>query len=192
MKIQGAKGYTQERALIIGEGNRLDAGNYICKILGVKCTNDKNGNPMLVIQYDIAEGEYKDYYQNLHKSKIETNKEAKYQGTKYQGMTGKSLKIYKGILTSLEKSNNIKLDGENGFDSEELKGKVFLGRFGEEEYLGDDNQIKTSTKLRYITSTDKKDLSILDKKVLKDIPRQQANDSFYSVETNVEDDMLPF
>ena len=171
---------------------RLDSGNYICKILGVKCTDDKNGNPMLVIQYDIAEGEYKDYYQSLHKSKIETNKEAKYQGTKYQGMTGKSLKIYKGILTSLEKSNNIKLDGENGFDSEELKGKVFLGRFGEEEYLGDDNQIKTSTKLRYITSTDKKDLPILDKKVLKDIPKQQAGDSFYSVETNVEDDMLPF
>lgn len=117
MKIQGIKGYTQERALIIGENNRLEAGNYICKILGVKCTDDKNGKPMLVIQYDIAEGEYKDYYQNLHKSKIETNKEAKYQGTKYQGMTGKSLKIYKGILTSLEKSNNIKLDGENGFDT---------------------------------------------------------------------------
>ncbi|WP_317366363.1 hypothetical protein [uncultured Tyzzerella sp.] len=107
-------------------------------------------------------------------------------------MTGVSLKFYKGVLTSIEKSNNIKIDGENGFDSEVLKGKVFLGRFGEEEYLGNDNQVKSVTKLRFISSTDKKDLPILDKKVLKDAPKKQDDDSFYSIEENVEDDKLPF
>ena len=71
MKIQGIQGYNNEQTTIAGEGTRLEPGNYLCKILGVACKNDKNGNPMLVLQYDIAEGDYKDYYQNLHKIKKE-------------------------------------------------------------------------------------------------------------------------
>ena len=192
MKIQGIQGYNKEQTTIAGEGNRLEPGNYLCKILGVACKNDKNGNPMLVLQYDIAEGDYKDYYQNLHKTKKESNPDAKYKANHYQGMTGEGRKFYKGLLTALEKSNDIKLDGENGFDGDILKGKVFLGRFGEEEFLKDDGQIGTFVKLRFITSTDKKDLPILNKKVLKDIPKSQNNDSFYSEETDVTDDMLPF
>lgn len=193
MKIQGVKGYEQERPLLMGEATKLEAGNYICKILGVKCENNKNGNPMLIVQFDIAEGDFKDYYKQSFEANKKVDNNTTFKGMYYQNMTGSSLKFYKGVLTSIEKSNNIKIDGENGFDSNLLKDKVFLGRFGEEEYLGNDNQIKTITRLRFITSTDKKDLPILDKKALKDSKTLQNNDSFYTMEDNVEeDDNLPF
>ena len=192
MKIQGIKGYEQEKTAVMGESNKLEAGNYLCKILNAKCENSKSGNPMLILQFDIAEGDFKDYYRQSFETNKKVDANTTFKGVFYQNMTGASLKFYKGVLTSIEKSNNIKIDGENGFDSEILKGKVFLGRFGEEEYLGNDNQVKAITKLRFISSTDKKDLPILDKMTLKDTPKKQDDDSFYSIEENVEDEVLPF
>lgn len=192
MKIQGIKGYNDEKVAVMGETNRLEAGNYLCKILNAKCENNKSGNPMLILQFDIEEGDFKDYYRQSFESNKKVDSNTTFKGVFYQNMTGASLKFYKGVLTSIEKSNGIKLDGENGFDSEILKGKVFLGRFGEEEYLGSDNQVKSVTKLRLISSTDKKDLPILERKVLKDAPKKQDDDSFYSVEENIGDDNLPF
>lgn len=196
MKIQGIKGYNDEKVAVMGEANRLEAGNYLCKILNAKCENNKSGNPMLIIQFDIAEGEFKDYYRQMYEMNKKNNTDVKFKGVHYQNMTGNALKFYKGFLTSIEKSNSIKLDGENGFDSEILKGKVFLGRFGEEEYLNNENQVKVMTKLRFVSSTDKKDLPILDKITLKDTPKkqneQQDDDSFYSVEESIDDDSLPF
>ncbi|WP_250277231.1 hypothetical protein [[Clostridium] colinum] len=192
MKIQGIKGYNDEKTAVMGESAKLESGNYLCKILNAKCENSKSGNPMLILQFDIAEGDFKDYYRQSFEANKKVDANATFKGVFYQNMTGASLKFYKGVLTSIEKSNNIKIDGENGFDSEILKEKVFLGRFGEEEYLGNDNQVKSVTKLRFISSTDKKDLPILDKKVLKDAPKKQDDDSFYSVEENVDEDRLPF
>ena len=192
MKIQGIKGYNEEKVAVMGEANRLEAGNYLCKILNAKCENSKSGNPMLILQFDIAEGDFKDYYRQSFEANRKVDANTTFKGIFYQNMTGNALKFYKGVLTSIEKSNNIKIDGENGFDSEILKGKVFLGRFGEEEYLSNDNQVKVMTRLRFISSTDKKDLPILDKKVLKDAPKKQDDDNFYSIEENIDDDNLPF
>ena len=41
---------------------RLVPGGYVCKITGVK---DVANNEYLEIEYDIAEGEFKDYYLSL-------------------------------------------------------------------------------------------------------------------------------
>ncbi|WP_317366364.1 hypothetical protein [uncultured Tyzzerella sp.] len=69
MKIQGIKGYEQEKTAVMGESNKLEAGNYICKILNAKCENNKSGNPMLILQFDIAEGDFKDYYRQSFEAK---------------------------------------------------------------------------------------------------------------------------
>ena len=107
-------------------------------------------------------------------------------------MTGNSLKYYKGLLETLEKSNNMKLDGENGFDENLLKNKKFLGRFGEEEFQANDGSIKTMVRLRYITSLDKTNLPILEKKTIAPIQKSQNTDNYYSVDTNIDDANLPF
>ena len=54
---------------------KLPAGVYICKILGTKL----DGN-MLKVQFDVAEGEYKDFFQAQYKASKDEDK-------KYKGMT---------------------------------------------------------------------------------------------------------
>ncbi len=191
--IQGIQGYNNTQGANLGEtNNKLESGNYICKILGVKATQNKSGSPMLVLQFDIAEGEFAGYYTELYNTQIKQNKDVKFKGIYYQNMTGNSLKYYKGLLETLEKSNNMKLDGENGFDENLLKNKKFLGRFGEEEFQANDGSIKTMVRLRYITSLDKTNLPILEKKTIAPIQKSQNTDNYYSVDTNIDDANLPF
>ena len=57
-KIQG---YDEAQAYT-GESRALPAGKYICEIKGAKEVETKNGKKQLVLQLDIAEGEYKDFY----------------------------------------------------------------------------------------------------------------------------------
>lgn len=155
MYIKGVKDYKNDIEKI--NNNKLVAGNYICK-------ESSNKNPMLVIYYDIVDDCYKDYYKKLY----EKNKTNKFKGVYYQSMIGSSFKFYKNMITAIEKSNNIKIDIENGFDSEILKGKLFLGRFGEEEYISKDDKIKSITLLRYIAPiNNEKKLPILKIKKIK-------------------------
>ena len=190
--IQGIQGYNNTQGANFGEANnKLEAGNYICRILGVKVAQNKSGAPMLILQFDIAEGEYAGYYTNLYNNQFKKSNDVKYRGFYYQNMTGNCLRYYKGLLETLEKSNGIKIDGENGFDENLLKNKKFIGRFGEEEFQTNEGSIKTVVKLRYITSLDEKNLPILDKKVLKDTNKKQ-NEDYYIAEEVAEDDNLPF
>ncbi len=82
--IQGIQGYNNSETVVAGEGKKLPAGNYICEILGAKVETSQKGNLMLVIQFDIKEGEYANFYRNTHKVAKENNPEAKYRGVYYQ------------------------------------------------------------------------------------------------------------
>lgn len=58
---------------------RLPAGAYACKIIGVKLTpaeGDKSG--YITIQFDITDGEYKDFFQKQFKEN--TREDKKYKG----------------------------------------------------------------------------------------------------------------
>lgn len=59
-KIQG---YDEAQAYT-GESRALPAGKYICEIKGAKVVKTSTGKEQLVLQLDIAEGEYKDHYSN--------------------------------------------------------------------------------------------------------------------------------
>lgn len=195
MKIEGIKGYNNSETAVAGEGKKLPVGNYICKILGAKVEQSKAGRPMFIVQYDIASGEFINYYQNNFNAMKTSNSEAKYRGIFYQLMDGDSVKFYKGFLSSIEKSNNIKLDGENGFDSKLLIGKVFGGRFGEEEYEYN-GEVKTITKLRFVISTE----SLEKQPILEAKKINKTSDNYYVTETSKsycmveedEEDNLPF
>ena len=93
-KIQGydeAQSYT-------GESRTLPAGKYICEIKGAKEVATKTGKKQLVLQLDIAEGEYKDHYSNLYAANAERNgTNAKWNngGLFRQGYEGKQLPFFK-------------------------------------------------------------------------------------------------
>lgn len=60
-------------------GAKLPAGAYICKCLDVKYENGQNGNSDYIkLRFDIADGEYKDFFTDQYKNN--TSEDKKYKG----------------------------------------------------------------------------------------------------------------
>lgn len=113
-----------------GTFNVLPAGGYICRILSAKESKSKKSQEdMLVIELDIAHGEYKDYFKNL------SEKIKKHIYPVFRRVTsGSSLPFFKGDIESIEKSNN---GYKFNFDEKTLIGKYVGCVFGNEEYPKD-------------------------------------------------------
>ena len=62
--IRKPKGYDEAPAYT-GEFQQLPKGKYVCVIRQASTKTSNNGNEQLVILYDIAEGEYKNFYQKM-------------------------------------------------------------------------------------------------------------------------------
>ena len=62
--IKKPAGY-DEAAAYTGEFQQLPKGKYVCVIKQVSIQESRNGNQQFVILFDIAEGEYKDFYNCL-------------------------------------------------------------------------------------------------------------------------------
>jgi len=119
-----------------GGGERLPAGGYVCKITGTEMKLSQKGNEGLVLSFDIAEGQYKDYYQN-HESQ-------KWQASLWQNTpNGDSRRdgFFYGMLTAIERSNpgfQVKVMDNGALDETCLEGK-YVGvvfRDEEDEYNG--------------------------------------------------------
>ncbi len=142
------QGYDQEQEFT-GDFKSITPGGHICKIMGAKEEVTKTGKQQLVIMFDIVEGECSNYYQDDFKRKFEANPEAKWQGVYRQLTDGNSLKFFKGMITAIENSN---AGYKFNFDEATLKGKLFGGIFGQEQYLNNNGEVKLSTKCRFIRS----------------------------------------
>ena len=125
-----------------GNFERLPAGGYICRITKV---DDIPINPQtgkgdyLFIEFDIAEGEFKDYYTNLEKS-------AGFWGGKFiRSYKPAALPMFKRMCNAVSKSNPpfIFDGGKVNADEETLVGKYIGLVLGEEEYMGNDGSVKT-------------------------------------------------
>ena len=149
--MQKPSNYDQTEAFT-GDFKTITPGGHICKILGAKVeTTQQSNKEVLVIMFDIAEGENKDYYTDDFKRRHASNPDAKYQGVYRQFTEGNSTKFFKGMLTAIENSN----EGYKwNWDEKTLKGKFFGGVFGEEQYLNNKGEAKMSTKCRFIRSVD--------------------------------------
>lgn len=137
----------QAEAKIDGENKRLPAGGYICKIIHAE---DVPAKQYLKIQLEIAEGEYKNYF-SLQKANFNLEKWPS-SGIAYRSYRGESMSYFKGFMKTLMDSNN-GFDFERaGFDTDSLNGKYIDVVFGEEEYLDQYNELKTSLKPRFFLS----------------------------------------
>ncbi len=134
-----------------GEFKNITPGGHICKIVQAKQDFTDDGRELLIILFDIAEGEFKDFYKDQFDIKKAANAEAKWQGIYRQLTEGKSEPFYKGLITCIENSNP---GYKWNFDENTLKGKLFGGVFGQEEYLNDKGETKLSTKCRFIRSVE--------------------------------------
>lgn len=180
---------------IFGGFKTLTAGGYICKILACKTEVSKSNKQMLVINFDIAEGEFKDWYLNKYKSAprdANNPVEPKWQGKYYLLLEGEGYEgRLKAFTTSVEESN----EGYTwDWNEENLKGKLFGAIFREEEFIWN-GAILTSCKIWQARSTKKiraNDFDIPRKKELTQEDLDALNAPFNQQSSAITDDDLPF
>ena len=113
--MKAFNGYDQakEAARQTGSGAKLPPGAYKAKIIGVKYEQGKNGtSDRILIQFDITEGEFKDFFRTQYDEN--TSEDKKWKGRtnifipKDDGSEKDSYtkKAFAGWTSSFEKSNN--------------------------------------------------------------------------------------
>lgn len=92
------------------EREKLPLGAYVCKVMGVRVDSSEYGE-QLAIQFDIAEGEYANYYKQEYAANTNDNKKFKGvmrvwlprdDGSEKDEWTKST---FKGMCTAFEKSN---------------------------------------------------------------------------------------
>lgn len=128
------KGY--EKAQAYTEQERLPVGGYVLKILDVKEQVNDWGN-VLIISFDIEEGEHKGFFAANYKA--QTGEDKKWKGT-YRLRVPKddgseqdewTMRRFKTVITAFEDSNS----GYHwNWDEQTLKGKIIGALFNNKEY----------------------------------------------------------
>lgn len=136
----------------------LPVGGHICRIVGARATKSRNGNDMIEVAFDIAEGsefdgKFKERFDFLRKS----NANAKWPNggmfrTGVLNSDGKTSGYFKGLITAVEESNPGYSFKGSGCNEETMNGKLVGFNFGEEDYKGNDGKIRTSIKPFYAVS----------------------------------------
>lgn len=196
------QGYDEAYAFT-GEFSSLPAGCYICVIKQVTQTKSRNNREQLAILFDIAEGEHKGYYQTQFNAAKTQGADAKWKGVHKQIMDGSSLPFFKGLMTSIERSNPgfVFPWGKEG-NEKTLVGKKFGAVMGREEFLTDQNEKRFATKIVQIRSIEGlKDAKVPEDKLLEDAPKEvgsmeqqygpAGNDGFMNIPEGI-DEELPF
>ena len=127
---------------ITGEYIPLPPGGYECRIVKVQLGRSKSGAEMLTIAFDIESGKYANYYRKQYEGRKAGNADAKWGGMYYQLTEGQQQGRFKGMLENIEKSNPGYVWN---WDEQSLVGKLFGGKFREEEYIYN-GKVYTSTK----------------------------------------------
>lgn len=124
-----------------GSREKLPAGGYVAKIMGVELKERSDGRGYLQIAFDISEGEHKDFFANDYRQN--TNDDRKWRGNYYLNIPqdngteqdGWTKRSFGNAVWALEESNS----GYHwDWDETKLKGKLFgvLFRNREWEYNG--------------------------------------------------------
>lgn len=119
-----------------GSNFSIPAGGYICEICKVEVSTSKKGNEMLVLQIDVADGDYKNFYHKAFEQAKSKFGQA-YWGAVYRcvisapdGNISYPLKLF---LRALQDSNDGLAFDDDGFDEKILVGKQCGFVFGEYE-----------------------------------------------------------
>lgn len=198
--IAKPQGY-DEAQMFTGESAQLPAGCYICAIKQVREATSRSGRPQLAILFDIAEGEHKGFYQKQYDQNRQQSSEAKWKGVYKQITDGTSLPFFKGVITSIEKSNNFQFPWGQQDNEKVLVGKKFGAVMGREEFIANDSSKKFATKIFQIRSLDGlKDAKVPEDKLLAENTKGTGNipylgkpdeDGFMRIPDGI-DEELPF
>lgn len=206
----GITGYKQAEATSFSELPKLQPGGYVVKILNVKVEPTDWGS-RLAIQFDIAEGEFKGFFDKLYKATPDEWENKKWKGSMRLSIphnTGdetkfkKSLGYFKSQIQAFENSNaNLHIDCERDWDENVLKGKLVGALFNEKEWeMNGDTGWFTQCK-RFVPVNDIRsgNFTIPKREELKNKPSTASNDSFDPnanlsdfVEINAGNDTVPF
>ena len=141
-----------------GEYETLELGGHEVVIKNAELyTSQQSGNTSLKVEVDIAGNDKQaGFFQRQFDENTNADKRWASGATRYMSLKKESLAYTKGFITSLEKSNNgFKFDTSKGWD--QLKGLKCAGVFGLEQYINNEGQTKTATKLTQFRSLDKLD-----------------------------------
>ena len=165
-------------------GASIEPGGYELQIIGAK-VEKFDSCEILKVAFDIINNEqYAGFYSTRFKAAKVTNKDAKWSGIfdvfipKDDGSEkdGYTKTAFKRFITSVERSNEGYVWDWNELS---LKGKMFGGVFGREEFKTKDGDYKFATKCRFsrsIESIRSGNFTIPDDKLLDD--KKKNNDPY--------------
>ena len=170
-----------------GTGLGLKAGGYVCTITNVE---DVPSKEYLYVEFDIAEGEFKNYYKKLQEAKNF------WGGSFYKRYKEKALPMLKRFCSAVTKSNSgyIFDAGAQNSDEKTLKGKLIGLVLFEEEYIKNNGEIGRRLKVDYecdIEKIRKGEFKVKELKKLPDDQRPKENTEFMNVPDNSADE-IPF
>ena len=199
MNFEKPQGYDEVE--VGGEYTPIELGGHKLIIKKIEEVNKSNYN-YLKIYFDTAKDDKQpNYYSEQYKNDTRDNKKWGGVATIFPtDQQGKTSKTFKQFCTSIERSNNSKIQWGAAFESS-IAGKYIGGIFGEEEYINANNEVKTARKLFWWRSTEGiKDAKIPDKRELSSNDANRANNDKFDTDENgfmtipdgLEDDGLPF
>ena len=131
--------------------DQLPKGAYVCKIKHLEEATSKKGSQMIKVFFDIAEGDYKDFYEKQYKENTNEDKVWSYDATMYlvvptEGCQPFITEQWDTFWANIEDSNN-------GYvfagDEKKTVGKVFGGVFRIEQTEANNGNIYDHTRLAY-------------------------------------------
>lgn len=131
----------------------LPIGAYECVIKDARVNrNEENGKETFKVSVDIANGEFKDYFQKRYDNSTFHPKKWDNNAVRYLAFQGDNASYFKGFITCVENSNvGYKWD----WDESKLTGKKICGVFQYEEYEKQDGSKAVKVRLNKFRSLDK-------------------------------------
>jgi len=186
-----------ESTEVMGDFRTLDTGAHKLNIIGAKI-EERSGFEIFIVAFDITAGSGKGFYKEQYDNNTKANK--KWMGTydiflpKDNGseQDERNKKQLKAFIEIVEKNNaGFKWNWDNDeLLAKSLKGKMFGGVFGQEEYVNGNGETKLSTKIRWACDINKLD----SQKIPKLKKANGGSNAIMSPMPNTEDDSeeLPF
>ena len=153
MNFEKPAGYDEVQAG--GDFTPIELGGHKLIIKAIEEATAITGTKYLKVSFDTAQDDKQpNYYAEQWKKDTRDNK--KWGGVAVVFPTdqhGRTSKTFKQFCTSIERSNNSKIQWGAQFEAS-IVGKAIGGVFGEEEYINANGEVKTARKLFWWRSTD--------------------------------------
>ena len=174
----------------VTDSNRLQPGGYVMVITGVedRPMNENTGKgDYLQIEYDIAEGPYKNYFESMY------NSLGWWGGHFIRSYKPKALGMFKAFIKELKHDNpEFKWDDDAENDEKNMIGCKFGAVLGAEEYRGNDGSLKTRlsvSKILKASEVRNKEYTVPETKTLSGAVRStgvvDTTDSLEQISTDV-------